>query len=121
MDMRDKTVVKNEEITNVLRRTRAEAGLTLRQLAEKSGLAAETLSRLENNRRKPTFGTLAKIAQALDVPVSELSDGLMEQSRVEVFVGDLIYDTFGGEDPYYEGERLNFRGRKIGKRKDQGG
>jgi transcriptional regulator with XRE-family HTH domain len=117
--MSDKDV-KNET-TNVLRRTRTEAGLTLQQLAEKSGLAKETLSRLENNRRKPTFETLSKIAQALDLPVSELSDGLMEQSRVEVFVGDIIYDTRIAEGPFYEGERLNFRGRKIARRKDQGG
>ncbi len=113
-------VGKKDVSMNALKRVRTEAELTLQQLADKSDLAVETLSRLENNRRKPTFKTLRKIAQALEVPVQELSDGLMEQSRVEVFVGDFNYDTSGEEDPYYEGERLNFRGKKIGKRKDYG-
>ena len=49
-----------------LRKAREEAGLTLTAVAEKSGLAPETLSRLETGAlTNPTFQTLAKYAVAV--------------------------------------------------------
>jgi DNA-binding XRE family transcriptional regulator len=49
-----------------LRQAREEAGLTLAVVAEKSGLAPETLSRLETGAlTNPTFQTLAKYAVAV--------------------------------------------------------
>ena len=49
-----------------LRQAREEAGLTLAAVAEKSGLAPETLSRLETGAlTNPTFQTLAKYAVAV--------------------------------------------------------
>jgi transcriptional regulator with XRE-family HTH domain len=62
---------------NALHKARIDAGLTLRELSEKSGVATETLSRLENDQRKPQVRTLNKIANALGIPVSVLADGLM--------------------------------------------
>jgi len=42
--------------------------LTAKELAERSGLAAMTISRLENGENEPDEATVAKLAQALDFP-----------------------------------------------------
>ncbi|WP_425447732.1 helix-turn-helix domain-containing protein [Dethiothermospora halolimnae] len=44
---------------------RAKQCLTLKQLAKKSKLNRDTLSRIENNRTNPRLITIAKIAKAL--------------------------------------------------------
>jgi transcriptional regulator with XRE-family HTH domain len=55
-----------------LRVLRAERGLTVRQVAELSGVAKETISQVERGERHPYDRTLAKLAHAYDVPVEEL-------------------------------------------------
>jgi transcriptional regulator with XRE-family HTH domain len=52
--------------TNV-KRARERALLTQEELAEAAGIGTTTLSRIENNRAEPHFGTIRKIAKALDV------------------------------------------------------
>lgn len=44
----------------------------------------------------------------------------MEQSRAEVFVGELQLGKTKEEEPYYAGERLNFRGKKTSTVGDHG-
>jgi transcriptional regulator with XRE-family HTH domain len=51
---------------------RAEKGLSLKGLAEKSGLSQSTMTRLSNNTITPRLDTIGKIAKVLDVPVQEL-------------------------------------------------
>jgi len=53
-----------------LRELRAEHNLSIRALAERSGLAVNTLSLIENSRTSPSVGTLQQIAVALDVPIT---------------------------------------------------
>jgi transcriptional regulator with XRE-family HTH domain len=55
----------SEEMGARLRQIRAEAGLTLRQLGEKCGIAASYLSNLERGGSSPTLATLTKILHAL--------------------------------------------------------
>jgi transcriptional regulator with XRE-family HTH domain len=55
-----------------LRVLRAERGLTVRQVAELSGVAKETVSQIERGERHPYDRTLAKLARAYGVPVEEL-------------------------------------------------
>src|SRR5215203_1029626 len=55
-----------------LRVLRAERGLTVRQVAELSGVAKETISQIERGERHPYDRTLAKLAHAYGVPVGEL-------------------------------------------------
>ena len=52
-----------------LRELRAEHDLSIRALAEKSGLAINTLSLIENNKTSPSVSTLQQVAAALDVPI----------------------------------------------------
>src|SRR3990172_5444870 len=53
-----------------LRELRAEHNLSIRALAERSGLAVNTLRLIENSRTSPSVGTLQQIAVALDVPIT---------------------------------------------------
>jgi transcriptional regulator with XRE-family HTH domain len=50
---------------------RAGAGLSIRALAELSGLNVNTLSLIENGRTSPSVSTLQQLAQGLGVPVTE--------------------------------------------------
>lgn len=67
---------------NALKRLRAESGLTLEELAEKSGVNINTISYLENGKQKARSTTLAKVARALGVPLDDLAELIM-QPRVE--------------------------------------
>ncbi len=53
-----------------LRELRAGRGLSLRALAELSGLNVNTLSLIENRRTSPSVSTLQQLAQTLQVPLS---------------------------------------------------
>jgi transcriptional regulator with XRE-family HTH domain len=55
-----------------LRALRKQRGATLEQLAERTGISASTLSRLESGQRRPTLELLLPLAQAHRVPLDEL-------------------------------------------------
>src|SRR5688500_4730561 len=50
---------------------RERRALTLRELSEMSGVAADTINQIELGHRKPRPSTLRKLARALDVNVEE--------------------------------------------------
>ncbi|HSQ18665.1 MAG TPA: cupin domain-containing protein [Anaerolineales bacterium] len=53
-----------------LRELRAERGISIRSLADQSGLNVNTLSLIENGKSSPSVGTLQQLASALDVPIT---------------------------------------------------
>lgn len=53
-----------------LRELRLGRGLSIRLLAEQSGLNVNTLSLIENQRTSPSVSTLQQLAQTLQVPIS---------------------------------------------------
>jgi transcriptional regulator with XRE-family HTH domain len=55
-----------------LRELRREAGSTLAELAETTGISTSTLSRLESGGRRPTLELLLPLAEAYQVPLDEL-------------------------------------------------
>ncbi|GGE12555.1 XRE family transcriptional regulator [Aureimonas endophytica] len=55
-----------------LRRLRRAAGLNISELAQRSGLAPSTLSKIENAQMSPTYDTLLSLASGLGVDVTEL-------------------------------------------------
>jgi transcriptional regulator with XRE-family HTH domain len=59
-----------------LRRLRTERGLTQERLAELADLHMTDIARIETQRRDPGVKVVAKIAQGLGVPASELMDGI---------------------------------------------
>lgn len=49
-----------------------EKGLTLNVLAERIGVSQPSISGIATGKQKPSFDTLEKLSDALNVPVSEL-------------------------------------------------
>jgi len=65
-----------------LRKLRGERGLSLRALAEKSGLNANTLSLIENDRTSPSVSTLRQLARALEVPITAFFETDMAHNKI---------------------------------------
>jgi transcriptional regulator with XRE-family HTH domain len=58
-----------------LRQLRVEKALSLRALGEITGVAFDTISKLENGRRPACLSTIRKLAEALGVEPKELMKG----------------------------------------------
>ena len=57
------------DIGSVLQASRGEKKISLRQLAERTGLTASMLSQIERNLVTPSINTLKVIAAALEIPM----------------------------------------------------
>ncbi len=55
-----------------LKELRRQRGHSARSLAEESGISAAMVSRIENGLVSPSIGTLAALAEALEVPIVSL-------------------------------------------------
>jgi transcriptional regulator with XRE-family HTH domain len=60
------------EIGTQVKRAREQALLTQEELAERAGIGAATLNRIERDRVEPQFRTIRKIAKALGVDATTL-------------------------------------------------
>jgi transcriptional regulator with XRE-family HTH domain len=56
----------------LLREWRDRRGLSLHQLAKKSGVSYVTISRIENGHMSPTVALLEKLAAAMDLSLRDL-------------------------------------------------
>jgi transcriptional regulator with XRE-family HTH domain len=63
---------KNTEIGKILRQKRKSMSLTMREVAEKSGVSASHLSRIEQGDRFPSASVLRRLASPLDYEETEL-------------------------------------------------
>lgn len=70
------------DVGECLRRCRGERRLSLRALAEQSGVSVNTLSLIENGRVSPSVGTLQRIAQTLQVPITAMFESEVPRSTV---------------------------------------
>jgi len=57
-----------------LRKARKELGLTQEEVAERSGVQAGEVSRIECGKRDPKVSTLEKLAVAVEMPPGRLLD-----------------------------------------------
>jgi transcriptional regulator with XRE-family HTH domain len=64
----------NVQVAGRLRRLRAAAGLSLQDLARRSGVSRAMLSQIETLKTNPTIAVLWRIADGLGVPFAELLD-----------------------------------------------
>jgi len=55
-----------------LRKAREQRGVTLTEVAERTGISKSTLSRLEHGQRKPSLELLLPLAQTYRVPLDDL-------------------------------------------------
>ncbi|GAA2411801.1 helix-turn-helix domain-containing protein [Actinomadura vinacea] len=63
---------ENELVARNLRRYRQERAMSLGELARRSGLSKQTLSKIEQGAGNPTVETLSLLGAALDVPARRL-------------------------------------------------
>lgn len=64
-----------------IRKIRNDRGMTLEQVAERTGLTRSVLSKVENFRVTPSLPALGRIAGALGVSLAELVEGLDERPQ----------------------------------------
>lgn len=69
-------------IAERVREFRLQLGLTVGQLAELTGLSKGMLSKIENAQASPSLATLARLSEALKVPVTAFFRGLNEEQDV---------------------------------------
>ncbi len=70
--MGNKTGINTAELGTAVRRRREQQGLSLRDVAEETGVSASTLSRIENGRGKPDADNIARLAAWLDMPIERV-------------------------------------------------
>ncbi|MEA2854238.1 MAG: hypothetical protein QOE02_4257 [Rhodospirillaceae bacterium] len=63
-----------QQLGPALRQLRRAAGLTLQELSQRTGLASSTLSKIENNLISPTYDSILKLADGLEIDVAQLFD-----------------------------------------------
>lgn len=59
-------------LANQVHRLRKQAGLTLQQLSQKSGISISTLSKIEKGQLSPTYEKIVLLAKGLNIHVAEL-------------------------------------------------
>jgi len=69
----------NHAIATRLREERHRLGLTLQEVATRSGLSLGMISKIENAQTSPSLNTLARLSQALEVPVTTFFRGFEEE------------------------------------------
>lgn len=89
---------------SLIRNYRRQNGSTLAEVATRTGLSKGLLSRVENGHVSPSLSTLSKIADALDVHISDffLEDGVAdisylsekEYQKVHWDDQDAVYDYY---------------------------
>jgi transcriptional regulator with XRE-family HTH domain len=101
------TVMTTEvDVGRRLRELRGRQKLSIRALAEKSGLNPNTLSLIENRKTSPSVATLQQVAGALNVPVTSFFETSADTQKVTYqkagerpgvpFKRGLLYDLGAG-------------------------
>jgi len=70
------------EVGKCLRKLRIEQDLSIRNLAQQSGLNANTLSLIENGKSSPSVSTLQQSANPLNVPITAFFKSDMPKNKI---------------------------------------
>ena len=103
-DERDRGVegILERAIAVQVRRHRRARGMTVGELAVRAGISKAMLSKIENSLTSSSLTTLARLAAALNVPVTALFRGADVDDREAVFT------------PADGGARIVARGNRVG-------
>ena len=88
-------VLVRQEIGDVLRDFRLQKGRTLRQVAGRASVALGYLSEVERGQKEASSEILASVAEALDVPISQIMREVSD--RLALLEGVTIPDTIPAE------------------------
>jgi transcriptional regulator with XRE-family HTH domain len=89
-----------------LKELRETRNISMRGLATKSGLSANALSMIERGKTSPSVSTLYKLAEALEVPITEFFSKQLMRRKVVFIKADArprvpfargLMETLGGE------------------------
>ncbi|CAN5846413.1 helix-turn-helix domain-containing protein [soil metagenome] len=83
----NRTLVNTEELGRAVRRKRDELGVSLRDVANTTGVSASTLSRIENGTGKPDADNIARLTTWLDVPMERIlgSRSVGEEAKAVIY------------------------------------
>ncbi|MEX2553565.1 MAG: XRE family transcriptional regulator [Actinomycetota bacterium] len=107
VDQSDVDAAISRAIGTKVRDYRLQLGFTVAQLAEHSELSKGMLSKIENAQVSPSLSTLARIAGALDVPMTAFFDDLEARPVIHVKSGH-------GLDLIPKGLRRGLRSQLLG-------
>jgi|SRR5690349_30271 len=79
MGFKNDSLINTVELGRAIKRRREELQLSLRDVADVTGVSASTLSRIENGTGKPDADNIARLTSWLDMPV----DRVMKKQREE--------------------------------------
>jgi XRE family transcriptional regulator, regulator of sulfur utilization len=108
----------NDQISINLRRIRKEQGLTLDELAEKTGVSKSMLGEIERGGTNPTILTLWKISDGLKIPLTFLMSEtepeykLVRTAEVKPITQTVEYDI-GSIFPFYNAHKNEIFRLKI--------
>lgn len=86
MAYRNDNFVKTQELGTAIKRRREELGLSLRDVADVTGVSASTLSRIENGTGKPDADNIARLTSWLDMPMDRIMGKQTATAEVEPVV-----------------------------------
>lgn len=107
--MGDATV---QRLAGRIRELRRQRGLTLQEVAEAAGFSKGLLSKIETGGVSPPIATLAKLADALDLPIGEFFDGQEPGDTVCFFPRESREEYRGRLSSHNYKYELLVRGRK---------
>ena len=79
---KEENLFPSVDVGERLRELRSERDLSLRALAELSGLNVNTLSMIENGKTSPSVSTLQQLSNALGIPISVFFESKAPRERV---------------------------------------
>jgi len=75
-------MIQEEELGKRIKEFRMSKGITLQELADKTGLTKGYLSKIENSEKAPPVSTLINLAKALDINISNIFGETEENSPI---------------------------------------
>ena len=72
MGFKNESLINTVELGRAIKRHREDLKLSLRDVADQTGVSASTLSRIENGTGRPDADNIARLSQWLDMPVDRI-------------------------------------------------
>jgi len=82
----NESMISTIELGRAIKRRREETKMSLRDLADKTGVSASTLSRIENGTGKPDADNIARLTNWLDMPIDRVMKGKSAKDSVDPVV-----------------------------------
>lgn len=80
MAFKNDNFINTVELGRAIKRRREELSLSLRDVADVTGVSASTLSRIENGTGKPDADNIARLTTWLDMPIDRVMNKASEKS-----------------------------------------